>query len=193
MAWTWPWAKHPAGMAAPRPQPAGSSTEQPTERKAAGGFVAPHMAGTAAWTKPGYGGLAREGYMRNPVVHCAVRLIAQTAAAFPWLLYEGVTELETHPLLDLLTRPNPRQAGASFLETLYTHLLIGGNAYVERVDGSAGPAELYLLRPDGVSVSCAADGWPEALEQRDGGRSRRIGLTGVRAEALHLRLTQRYQ
>ncbi|MCB1420185.1 MAG: phage portal protein [Notoacmeibacter sp.] len=185
MAWTWPWAKRPAGAVALTRRSDGASPEF----KAAGGFVALHMSGAAAWTKPGYGGLAREGYMRNPVVHCAVRLIAQTAAAFPWLLYEGVTELETHPLLDLLARPNSRQAGASFLEGLYTHLLIGGNAYVERIDGAVGPGELHLLRPDGVTVTCGADGWPEALEQRSGSRSRRISLIGADARALHLRLT----
>ena len=40
-------------------------------------------------------------------------------------------ELSRHPLLSLLERPNPAPAGASFLETLYGHLLISGNAYVE--------------------------------------------------------------
>ena len=34
-----------------------------------------------------YAALAREGYMQNPVVYRAVRMVAEAAAAVPWLLY----------------------------------------------------------------------------------------------------------
>ena len=90
--------------------------------------------------------------MRNPVVHRSVRLISETASAVPWLLYEGAAELDVHPLLTLLDRPNQRQAGASFLEALYGHLLLSGNAYAELIDAGQGARELHLLRPDRVSV-----------------------------------------
>lgn len=49
--------------------------------------------------------------MRNPVAHRAVRMIAEAATSMPWLLYEGAEDLDAHPLLDLLERPNPAQAG----------------------------------------------------------------------------------
>ena len=96
--------------------------------------------GEARWTRRDYAALAREGFMRNPVVHRSVRLISETASAVPWLLYEGAAELDAHPLLTLLDRPNQRQAGASFLEALYGHLLLSGNAYVELIDSRAGRA-----------------------------------------------------
>ena len=51
------------------------------ERKAAQGFVALHAAGEASWTRRDYGGLAREGFMRNPIVHRAVRLISSACTA----------------------------------------------------------------------------------------------------------------
>ena len=86
------------------------------------------------------------------MVHRSVRLISETASAVPWLLYEGAAELDVHPLLTLLDRPNQRQAGASFLEALYGHLLISGNAYAELIDAGQGARELHLLRPDRVSV-----------------------------------------
>ena len=56
------------------------------------------------------------------------------------MLYEGGREHPTHPLLDLLARPNPRQDGASFLDNVATHLLLAGNGYVEAVslDGESG-------------------------------------------------------
>ena len=75
---------------------------------------------------------------------------------------------------------------AAFLETLYGHLLMAGNAYVELVE--AGNAqELHLLRPDRVAVAADAAGWPVALEYRQGAASRRVTL-GTDGRALHLRL-----
>jgi HK97 family phage portal protein len=152
-----------------------------------GSFVALHMQADAAWTRRDYGALAREGFMRNPIVHRAVRLIAETASAAPWLLYDGDAELTEHPLLALLERPNPRQAGATFLGALYGHLLISGNAYVELADGG-GARELHLLRPDRLAVACDGNGWPVALEYRSGA-AKRLVPTGRPGEgALHLML-----
>ena len=175
MAWKWPWT---------------SRTFVP-ERKGAGlnGFVALHAQGEARWTQRDYSALAREGFMRNPVVHRAVRLIAETASAVPWLLYEGTAELTEHPLLALLERPNQRQAGASFLETLYGHLLLSGNAYVELIDSGFGSRELHVLRPDRVSLVTDASGWPVAIDYRTGKERRRMP-TGMAAGggAVHLAL-----
>ncbi len=159
------------------------------ESKHTPAFVALHMQGEASWTRRDYATLAREGFMKNPVVHRAVRLIAETAAAVPWLLYEGEAELSEHPLLSLLERPNSRQAGASFLEALYGHLLISGNAYVELAEAGETLRELHLLRPDRVAVVCDAQGWPAGLEHRTDKARRGVPL-GMAGEggALHLAL-----
>jgi len=158
------------------------------ERKAATGFVALHTHGEAHWTRRDYAALAREGFMRNPVVHRSVRLIAETASAIPWLLYEGDDELDTHPMLKLLQRPNQRQAGATFLEALYGHLLLSGNAYLEMIAANGDARELHLLRPDRVSVQTDAAGWPTALEYREGSAKRRIAVGQAGDGALHLSL-----
>jgi HK97 family phage portal protein len=168
MAWKWPW-----------PRTAGNGDLRLEHKQGGGtGFVAFHAQGEARWTHRDYAALAREGFMRNPVVHRAVRLIAETASAIPWLLYEGAAEMDDHPLLQLLARPNQRQAGATFLEALYGHLLLAGNAYVELIEAGEGARELHLLRPDRVTVLTDADGWPSALEYREGSARRRtrIGL-----------------
>ncbi|MBL8584232.1 MAG: phage portal protein [Rhizobiaceae bacterium] len=176
MKWNWPWTRPAARPRAP-------------ERKDAGGtgFVALHAAGEARWTRRDYGGLAREGFMRNPIAHRSVRLIAQAASAVPWLLYEDEAELAAHPLLDLLAHPNQRQAGSLFLEALYGHLLISGNAYVELLD--VGTRELHLLRPDRVTVETDADGWPAALVYRAGSARRMVALgSPPEGTALHMAL-----
>ena len=56
-------------------------------------------------------------------------MIAESIGSLCFVLYDGATERDTHPLLDLLRRPNPRQDGASFLEAVASHLLLAGNAY----------------------------------------------------------------
>jgi len=146
------------------------------------------MQGDAVWTRRDYAGLARQGFMMNPVVHRSVRMIAEAAAAAPWLLYAGGAELERHPALDLLRRPNGRQSGVALMETLYGHLLISGNAYAEMTEAGADARELHALRPDRVSVVEDADGWPVALDYRAGKAKRRIA-TGDEAGPGGLHLT----
>lgn len=147
--------------------------------------------GTARWTARDYRGLAREGYLGNAIVHRAVRLIAENAAACQFLVFDGAREKEAHPLASLLTRPNPRQDGGVFFEALYAHLLLAGNAYVEAValdDGvrSREVRELYALRPDRIKLIPGADGWAEAYEYSVGGRSVRFEQHGAVPPILHL-------
>ena len=127
--------------------------------------------GRARWTPRDYAALAREGYLANAVVHRAVRMIAENAASCVYLLYDGARELEAHPLAQLLSRPNPKQDGASLFEMLYAHMLLSGNAYIEGVTLGEDVRELYVLRPDRMKLVPGTDGWAEAYEYSVGGRS----------------------
>lgn len=145
--------------------------------------------GQPVWTPRDSAALAREGYMKNAVVHRCVRMIAETAASVPLVLLRGREEPDVHPLRALLDRPNPRMAGAAFLETLYGHLLVAGNAYVEAsfLDGEV--RELFVLRPDRTKVVPGADGWPAAFDYTVGGRTIRIDQGGGPVPSiLHLTL-----
>ena len=136
----------------------------------------------------GFLAAARTGYMRNPVVHRSVRLIAETAAAVPWLLYEDEAEHERHPLLDLLAKPNSHQPGAGLMETVYGHSLLDGNAFLEAVTLDGAPRELHALRPDRVEVESDARGWPESYSVRTGSGRRRLPLGEGVPPVLHLAL-----
>lgn len=143
--------------------------------------------GRARWTPRDYAALAREGYLANAVVHRAIRLIAENAASCGFLLYEGAAERDTHPLMQLLTQPNARQDGGSFFETLYAHMLLSGNAYVEAVALDDQVRELYVLRPDRMKVVPGNDGWPEAYDYSVGSRSVRFDQNASRVPPiLHL-------
>ena len=74
MAWNWPWKA--GSVAVP-------------EKKSGMGFVALHAAGEAHWTRRDYAALAREGFMRNPVVHRSVRLISGDGVGDPLAALRG--------------------------------------------------------------------------------------------------------
>ena len=144
---------------------------RPAEQKASqtARLIAIESGGRARWTPRDYTALTREGYTKNAIVHRAVRLTAESIGALSFVLYDGASELTAHPLLDLMARPNPRQDGASFMESVASHLLLAGNAYVEAVglsgEGAAQQVrELYALRPDRMKVVPGPDGWPQGFE-----------------------------
>jgi HK97 family phage portal protein len=135
----------------------------------------------------GYAGLAREGYLRNPVAHRAVRLVSEAAASVPWLAYRDGAEEPEHAALALFRQPNGRQAGGEFFEALYGQLLISGNAFLLPVVAGTRLMELHLLRPDRVRLVEGADGWVEVIEYRAGSRLRRYPASGAGA-VLQLKL-----
>jgi HK97 family phage portal protein len=153
----------------------------------ASGFFALTSEGRAHWSSRSYASLSREGFMRNPVAHRAVRMIAEAAASVRWLAYEGEAERPEDSRLAVLARPNGRMAGTDFFETLYGHLLLSGNAFVEGVRVGAELRELHLLRPDRMRIVEGRDGWPEAYEYRAGSHVRRHAA-GEGQAILHLRL-----
>src|SRR5205814_7498572 len=118
------------------------------KRSAVGSLIALHQLGRPQWTNRNYRALAAEGFAANPVGYRSVRMIAEAAASVPWLLFEGEEERSAHPLLDLLRKPNPAQAGRELMESFYGHLEVAGNAYLEGVALGAEVRELHVLRPD---------------------------------------------
>ena len=170
---------------------AGQRPAAPPEAKAsrAGAVLAMQSLGLARWTPRNYVALTQQGYERNAVVYRAVRMIAEAAASVPWLIFEDRAELRTHPLLDLLARPNPADVGPSLMEALFSNLLLFGNAYVEATLVDGVPRELYSLRPDRMSIVPGQNGWPVGYDYMIGGNKVRYDLSpdGV-GQILHLKL-----
>ncbi len=157
--------------------------------KSNGAVVALHAGGHAVWSGRDPATLARDGFRRNPVVHRAVRLVAEAAAGVPLILSEGEAELFSHPLLALLARPNALQGRAALIEAVVAHLLTAGDAYLEAVSLDGAPRELHALRPDRMRVVAGSDGWPEAYEYRVGTEVTRFDQRAEPvAPILHLRL-----
>ncbi len=144
---------------------------------------------TARWSPGDFASLSSEGFMRNPVVYRCIRLISESAASMQWLLYENGIEIDEHPLLNLLSHPNARQAGQEFIEAVYGHLLISGNAFIKQISLGNTPRELHLLRPDKVRTITDANGWPSAYEVANGTNRQRYEINADNSCAiLHLRI-----
>jgi HK97 family phage portal protein len=149
-------------------------------------LLAWHAPGRPVWPMRDAAAFAREGYARNAIAYRCVRMIAEAAASAP--LKVGPAD---HPLARLLAKPNPEQTGVELLEAFYGHLQVAGNAYLEAASiESDEPSELYVLRPDRMSVIPGADGWPVGWEHRVGSNLRRFERDPITNDApiLHLKL-----
>jgi HK97 family phage portal protein len=144
------------------------------ESKAFPPLIALSLMGAPRWSGRDFLSAAREGVLKNAVAYRCVRMIAEGAASVPWLLYDGRKEVTEHALLTLLARPNPEEEGSALFERWYAFLQCAGDAYLEAVSASASVRELYVLRPDRVSVVADGRGWPVAYDYKVDGRTTRI-------------------
>jgi len=116
-------------------------------------------------TKESYSDFATEGYKNNAIVYRCVNEISQGASSVPFKVYDGNEELESHPVLDILYRPNPTQAGVEYFQEIYSNLLISGNSYEMMIKNSQNqPTELYSLRPDRIKIKSSKRLTPAGYE-----------------------------
>lgn len=103
-------------------------------------------------------GSSREALSVSAVFAC-VRVIAETIASIPLMVYERLPDggkriAADHPLYHLLhDSPNPLQTRFEFVELICAHLCLRGNAYVHVLRGGDGEiAALVPLNPDAMRV-----------------------------------------
>jgi HK97 family phage portal protein len=89
-------------------------------------------------------------------VYACVQLVAGTGGSIPLKVYAG-EERERKPLTGdaryvmLHDAPNPEQAADVWLETVLAHLMLWGNAYLEKIRGPLGVVdELWAIKPSRV-------------------------------------------
>ena len=126
--------------------------------------------GRVAWSARDTATLTRNGFAANPIGFRAVKLIAEAAGALPLILQDRETRFDSHPVQELLARPNAAQGRAELLEALYGQLLLSGDAYIEAVGQGDLPLELHILRSDRMRLVPGRDGWAEAYEYSVGSR-----------------------
>ena len=101
-------------------------------------------------------------------VYAAVSIIAEQVGQLPFKVYKDVgdgerIEARSHPSWKLLNhRPNSSTPAGRFWSTVTVHLLLHGNAFIEKVRGPGGAVEeLRILPPSEVSVKW----WPKLMDK----------------------------
>lgn len=144
------------------------------KQSAAGPNIVSWFLGRPVWTPLRYDDLAKESYLKNVIAYRCSKMISQAASGIGLYLVDRKKEVETHPILELLARPNPTMGGAFFMEAAYTYLMLAGNSYVEGVGRMNDvPSELYPLRPDRMKVVPGPNGFPAQYVHTVNGRDTR--------------------
>lgn len=123
-----------------------------------------------------YTELASEGYMKNAIVYRCVNEIAKGASGVPFKICNADgDEIENHPAISLMNRPNPLQSYSEFMNALFGYLLLSGNSYMLRVTGMSNiPKEIHLLRPDRIVIEGGKSAMPSKYEYKINGHTEAV-------------------
>lgn len=168
-----------------------SSKPTPTEQKKSGGYAL-HYTGQnrATWSPNTYAAYSKEGYTQNVIVHSAITRVARSISSIRWLVQEGDKKTKTHPLIDLINRPNPMQTRSQWWEQKIGYLLLDGNAFEERVEVNGRLREIWNLRPDRMEIIPSRTGMPSGYEYKVNGKKRVFPANPINGNSAirHLRL-----
>jgi HK97 family phage portal protein len=113
--------------------------------------LANYLGGGPSWVQIDIDRLVALGL---PIVWACCKVLGETFAQFPCILYERTPEgrkrADDHPMFDLLhMQPNPQQDSFSYKEQAMGHLCIYGNHYSNQVrNGTGYVKELWPLNPE---------------------------------------------
>jgi len=122
-------------------------------------------------------------------VYFCVGQIAKSAALVDLDIYDTtqdeVVSIKDHPFIELLRKPNHMHSRFFLLESIFSYLLITGNAfiYVTKDRKTGMPIELWPLRPDRVSVVPSAKEYIKGYIYDVNG----VQIPLDRSEVVHLR------
>ncbi len=115
---------------------------------------------------PSFEVLTREGYQYNVISAAATNMRANAVASVEWeVLDKNGAVLDSHPMLDLLARPNVDQGQTEFFRELIILQIIGGEVFIESVKTNrptkrekipavltGPPKEIYAHRSDRFTI-----------------------------------------
>jgi len=152
-----------------------------------------NQVGRPVQTPANYENFAVHGFLKNVLVYRAIAMTAQACSGITWTLYSGKKknpqEIEDHPLLTLIEKPNPLQGRASFVEAVVAYYRLTGNSYIESNQPSPNkpPLELWPARPDKMKVIPGSAGYPAFYQYGSGAQSRKwpVDQVSLRSPIMH--------
>ncbi len=154
-----------------------------------------HSLPSVSWSNRSYESFSIHGYMKNPIIHRCISIIAQGAASVAINLYEKTNDnirarIYSHPLLELLSNPNTIDSKFTFMEKIYSYKLLSGNVFIQTVANVEGSIKgLNLLRPDRMSLIVGSNGAVTAYKYKTGNKEKIFYIevaTGT-SEILHIK------
>lgn len=115
-----------------------------------------------------------ESFRASSLVHSCTKKIGEKMSTIEYELYQlrglKANYIEQHEVLDLLAKPNSLMSGSQLVEITSIYLSLLGDCYWYKTRNARGEIiELWLMRPDLVSVVPAKDGTVVAYKFRSGG------------------------
>lgn len=126
------------------------------------------------WTRPTKRRqYVEEGYQLNVIVYRCVVEICRALSDFTLEAKQGDNVLDTHPVLDLLKRPNPAQGWDAFIQQAFADFILQGELAIS-TPNEGQPAELWVTNPMHLIVQPGPAGLPRAYEFDKDGFKRRF-------------------
>ena len=144
-----------------------STKANPVGRTQSGYFDLP----TAVWTDNNYVAYCEKFYARNVIAAHCIKSIARSMAEIDIFVKDARGNIvESHPVLQLLAKPNPNSTYNDFINQIIGYYYINGNSFVVRSDDASPrpPAELWTLRPDRMRAVQGEDGVVDKYIYSDG-------------------------
>jgi HK97 family phage portal protein len=138
------------------------------------------QAGISQFNDGKFESFARQAYQANELVYAGIEELSTSAAEPKMRAKIGNAWRDSHAILDLLNLPNPFMDRFTFWANVIMNLYIGGNAYAVIVRSKSGrPLELWLMRPDLVTIVPSAVTYIDRYEYRNGGDVTRLPVGDV--------------
>lgn len=146
--------------------------------------------GNPVWSPRDYANIAKEAFQKNAIAYRCVMLIAEAVSAMPFYVEIDDKEVEDHPLMNLLKAPNPFEGGDDFMTRFVAFLMISGNSFIEAVRLGADIRELYVLRPDRMTIAYNVRGYPATYIYTANGEkvNFKVSNPGVQMDIWHMKL-----
>ena len=90
-------------------------------------------------------------YINNPVAYRCIQILSHSISSIKWEVMNGNVKLTSHPLVDLLQKPNGYDSWNTLIQKIVIHMLVFGNAYVYRPHPTL-IKDICVLHPEKVRI-----------------------------------------
>lgn len=126
-----------------------ATIQQDTRANGGGALIPTYLNKIPQWNQWSTKRAVEDGFKASVWVYIAVQRLMRAAASVPWYAYEGNGDEwekeESHPLSQLIARPNPFMPRQRVIEWMVAQLSLAGNSMLKKVQVRKQTRELWPL------------------------------------------------